>query len=531
MFSHWTVSKKIGGVVAVGLIFLLVIGTIAYTNAKKMKEGSDEVVRSYQLLEEEAIVLSLLKDAETGQRGYLITGEARYLEPYNHAVASMSSEVSKFKEATSTPEQRLRVEELDSLIAPKLAELKETIDLRTNSGFEAAQKVVLEDRGKQAMDNIRAKMNEIDNAARALLRQRAEEGNSITANTLNTILFGTLFALMISGCLALFVTRGVNTSLRQSISELTEGAEQVASAANQISSTSQSLAQGSSEQAASLEETSASSEEINSMARKNAETSHSAADLVEQSQQKFVETDHALKLMIVAMNDINASSDKVAKIIKVIDEIAFQTNILALNAAVEAARAGQAGMGFAVVADEVRTLAQRCAQAARDTASLIEESIEKSNEGKVKVDQVATSIRTITEESGRVKIMVGEVSVGSQEQTRGIEQVARALTQMEQVTQRSAASAEESAAAAEELTAQSASLMEVVAQFGSMVGGGTSRTQQHGSAPIRRHVASALTQALSRKSLNHKSTQAPKSADRYSRSFPMEAMEKEFSEI
>src|SRR5437764_246962 len=146
-------------------------------------------------------------------------------------------------------------------------------------------------------------------------------------------------------------------------------------------------------------------------------------------------------------------------------------SVRALNAAVEAARAGEAGMGFAVVADEVRNLAQRCAQAAKDTAGLIEESIAKSNDGKTKVDQVAVAIRFITEESARVKTLVDEVSLGSLEQTRGIEQIAKALTQMEQVTQQSAANAEESAAAAEELTAQASTLMEVVHQLSAMVGG------------------------------------------------------------
>ena len=155
-----------------------------------------------------------------------------------------------------------------------------------------------------------------------------------------------------------------------------------------------------------------------------------------------------------------------------IDEIAFQTNILALNAAVEAARAGEAGMGFAVVADEVRNLAQRCAQAAKDTAALIEESITKSNDGKVKVDQVATAIRTITEESAKVKTLVDEVNRGSQEQARGIEQIGKALAQMDQVTQQTAANAEESASAAEELNAQSEALKEVVEGLTTMVGGG-----------------------------------------------------------
>ena len=179
--------------------------------------------------------------------------------------------------------------------------------------------------------------------------------------------------------------------------------------------------------------------------------------------------------MITSMEEIGASSNKISKIIKVIDEIAFQTNILALNAAVEAARAGEAGMGFAVVAEEVRNLAQRSAQAAKDTASLIEDSILKSGEGSRKLGQVAGSIQAITDGAGKVKTLVDEVEASSKEQAQGIEQISKAIAQMDTVTQQTAANAEESASASEELNAQSQALMAVVDQLQTLVGAGSAQ--------------------------------------------------------
>lgn len=267
-----------------------------------------------------------------------------------------------------------------------------------------------------------------------------------------------------------FAMRRATGKLQRTASELGQAARQVAGAASQVSSASNSLAQGASEQAASLEETSASSAEVSAMANKNTELSCAAAELVTQSQHRFEQTSQALEHTVVAMGEIAAQSGKISKIIKAIDEIAFQTNILALNAAVEAARAGEAGMGFAVVADEVRNLAQRSAQAARDTASLIEESIAKSNDGKSKVDQVAAAIGAIIGEAAKVKTLMDQMSTGGSEQARGTEQISRAITQMEQVTQTTAANAEEGAAAAEELNAQSVTLREIMERLTEMVG-------------------------------------------------------------
>ncbi len=295
--------------------------------------------------------------------------------------------------------------------------------------------------------------------------------DSAVSSTVTGLIVAALLAVLLGAAIGFFIVRGTNQVLRGAVTDLREGSEQVVSAAGQVSSSAQSLSQGATEQAASLEETSASMEEMASMTRKNAENATQAATLVAGVAQQVTDSNAALTEMVSSMAAIKESSNKVAKIIKTIDEIAFQTNILALNAAVEAARAGEAGMGFAVVADEVRNLAQRSAQAAKDTAGLIEESIVRSQEGAEKVQEVATAIGAITESVTQVKGIVDEVRQASQQQTQGIDQVSQAITQMEKVTQTTAATAEESAAASEELNAQAETSIQVVGRLEALVGG------------------------------------------------------------
>jgi methyl-accepting chemotaxis protein/methyl-accepting chemotaxis protein-1 (serine sensor receptor) len=271
--------------------------------------------------------------------------------------------------------------------------------------------------------------------------------------------------------------------LQATASEIRESAAQVLQLSRMVATSSQSLSQGATEQAASLEETSASMEEMASMTRKNAENATEATRLVTDVAQQVVASNVALGEMVASMTSIKESSNKVAKIIKTIDEIAFQTNILALNAAVEAARAGEAGMGFAVVADEVRNLAQRSAQAARDTAGLIEESISRSQEGVGKVEQVESAIQAITASVQSVKVIVEDVRESSHQQTQGIDQVSQAIAQMERVTQSTAATAEESAAASEELNAQAEASIAVVEKLDAgWSKGAASQPARHASA-------------------------------------------------
>jgi methyl-accepting chemotaxis protein len=278
-------------------------------------------------------------------------------------------------------------------------------------------------------------------------------------------------ALFLGVFLAWLISRSIITPLRAISDTLAAGAEQTAAASGQISTASQTLAEGAAEQAASLEETGASLEEMASMTKRNSDNAQLAKTTAMQARKSADDGADQVKVLLTAMDSIKAASTDITKILKTIDEIAFQTNILALNAAVEAARAGEAGAGFAVVADEVRNLAQRCATAARETAAKIEDSVKKSHEGADISSEVARSFGEIQRRVRDLDQLVGEIAAASQEQNQGIGQVNLAVTQMDRVTQSNAASAEESASASEELNAQAEALKDAVTGLLKMIGG------------------------------------------------------------
>jgi len=319
-----------------------------------------------------------------------------------------------------------------------------------------------------------------------------------TTRTANWIVIGlTLLAVLAGATLAWLITGGLNRLLYRVAGEIDRASEEISLASGKISSSGHTLAQGASEQAASLEETSASLEEIASMTRRNAEHADNAKKLAAQTRSAADTGFNDMRDMSQAMDAIKSSSDNIGKIIKTIDEIAFQTNILALNAAVEAARAGEAGMGFAVVADEVRNLAQRSAQAARETADKIQDSITRSQHGVEISAKVAASLREIVEKARTVDELLGQIAAASVEQSQGITQVNSAVNQLDQVTQTNAGSAEENAGAAENLNTQAAALKSAVGALAELVGG-LSRppgrlpltTQADGEAPARLQFSS-----------------------------------------
>ena len=281
-----------------------------------------------------------------------------------------------------------------------------------------------------------------------------------------------LGVVFLAGVVVFLIAQSIVKPVTRISGGLSDGATQVASASGQVASSSQTLAEGSSEQAASLEETSSSLEEMASMTKQNADNAAQADGLMKETNGVVKKANESMVELTTSMADISHASEETSKIIKTIDEIAFQTNLLALNAAVEAARAGEAGAGFAVVADEVRNLAMRAADAAKNTASLIETTVKKVNDGSELVQKTSEAFKEVEERSVKVGSLVEEIATASHEQSEGIDQVNRAVGEMDRVVQQNAASAEESSSASQEMSAQAESMHGLVRELVSLVTGG-----------------------------------------------------------
>ncbi len=269
---------------------------------------------------------------------------------------------------------------------------------------------------------------------------------------------------------AMWVVHDIGRKLRLMARRLLEGFGQVEGAAGRLSQSSQSLAQGAAEQSTSLAETSPVMEQAVAATQSNAENARAASAVMATVDERVREGNRTLDQMTACMAGITASGAKISRIIRVIDELAFQTNILALNAAVEAARAGEAGLGFAVVAGEVRNLAQRSAQAARDTGELIESSISQSGQGAGRLQEVARAIHAVTQSAAQARQLIGQVDLTSGEQTQRIGRISDAARQIERVTQQSSALSEQNAATSRELAAQAVAMRSIVEELEVLVG-------------------------------------------------------------
>ncbi|MBE9537164.1 MAG: hypothetical protein IMF07_08290, partial [Proteobacteria bacterium] len=367
---------------------------------------------------------------------------------------------------------RARVEEMAEIHEKKFEPASEAMLGQVARLVEVRAEIGAAD---EAADEIGSQMSEI---LEGVEDGAKEELSSISANVVSdiaqstkTMITGIVIGFVIALALGILLSRSIVRPISRAIDEIEGGADQVASASAQLSSSSQSLSEGATEQAASLEETSASLEEISSTIQQSSDNANQARQLATVARETADKGASSVKNLVVAVDEINKSSDEVSKIIKVIDEIAFQTNLLALNAAVEAARAGEHGKGFAVVAEEVRNLAGRSAEAAKNTASLIEGSTAKAKEGSDLANEAGVVLDEIVTNVTKVSDLIADIASASREQAEGINQVTTAITQMDQVTQQNSALSEESASASEELNSQSETLKELVFDMVSVISG------------------------------------------------------------
>ncbi|HEX4228737.1 MAG TPA: methyl-accepting chemotaxis protein [Bryobacteraceae bacterium] len=394
------------------------------------------------------------------------------------AVRSHEREYSKLPADSQDRELTHNFESSLDLVSSSVAEISEL----SHQGKKDDAVTALHERLLPAFDAIANLEQRRTSVRLATASDLASSASGFGGSSLVAVWIGSGIALAVCVLLCLYSRRRVFRELLAIVASFEENANRLAACVSQVSSSGHTLSNGCSQQAASIEEISSSVEEMSAMTLRNSENSARASSMMADTSSQISRSNVALKDMIASMEAIQASSEKVAKINRTIDEIAFQTNILALNAAVEAARAGDAGMGFAVVADEVRNLAQRSAAAAKDTAILIEEAIENTQKGSRKLDQVASVIKAITEGGGHVGNLLEEVKEASSQQAQGIAQVSQAIVHVSKITQQAAAGAEESAAASEELGEQARSILKGIQSLQALAG--LSKTQSFSSQEI-----------------------------------------------
>jgi methyl-accepting chemotaxis protein len=472
----WTLGQKLILSFAGMAVMAIIVGLTGWWAGSALNGGVERLAgvsgRAMQLAGE---IRFLVADLQARERLVVIAAakqDAAVMKAEVEAIGQSASRLQKavtgIEQTNTSDEVAAKTRGLNTAVAAWAKQWDKTRELAMS--FDAMGASDATEAGRGFGDTARAlavDIQAIEEQAFTADRTRAASVYAGARLFLGTsLLITALFAIGI----CLFVRRSV-TTLSGSAGQLRTGADEVLETSRQVALAAQQLSRGVSQQAASLEETSASMEEMASMTRRNADHSHEAARLMGTAETAVAKANETLAEMTTSMTNIKESSRKVAKIIKTIDEIAFQTNILALNAAVEAARAGEAGMGFAVVADEVRNLAQRSAQAAKDTTDLIEESIARSDRGAARVERVAASIDDITHSVSSVKSLIDQVSEASREQANGFQQVSQALTQMEQATQVNASTAEQSSATGEQLRHQAQNSMAAVQQLETLVGG------------------------------------------------------------
>jgi methyl-accepting chemotaxis protein len=446
----WTFGRKIAAGFTLAFLLLLGIGGVAYRSISLLTSTSQLVTHTHQVLEHIAEILSLLKDAETGQRGYIITGDEAFLEPYQAAISGVPSVVKELRQLTSdNADQQARLDKTEPLIAAKLAELKQTIDMRKKGSLEETAKIVRSGEGKKHMDELRVVLGQMEREERDLLKQRAEEVEAAASGAKLTIVFGTVFCLLFVTATAFFITRSLSGQIGSAVRHVQSSSAELQSAANQQASGAKESSTAMNEITTTISELLATSRQIAESAQRVAhvaEETSTAARAGDSTVQKTHESVSGIKrqvdLIVTHMLDLGKKSQQIGGILEIINELAEQTNILAINATIEASGAGDAGKRFAVVADEIRKLADRVGGSTKEIRGLIEEiraavntTVMATEGGSKAVDlgarqfvEVTAALKQITDLLGTTTAAAREIELSTKQQTTAVEQVNMAVS-------------------------------------------------------------------------------------------------------
>jgi methyl-accepting chemotaxis protein len=480
----WTFGRRIVVGFMFPLLLLLGIGAVAYRSISSLTDTSRLVAHSQQVLGDIAEVLSLLKDTETGQRGYIITGDEAYLEPYQAGVAGAPAVVKNLRQLTAdNPNQQTRLDQAEPLIAAKLAELKRTIELRRKGDVDEAVKVVRGDEGRKYMVALRAVLDQMEHDEREQLKVRTVDAEASASNAKSAIVVGTAFCLVLVAATALFLTRSLSKQIGSAVRHVQSSSAQLQSAANQQAAGAKESSTAMNEINTTISELQATSRQIAESAQRVAnvaEETSSAARAGDQTVQKSHESVSGVKrqvdLIVTHMLDLGKKSQQIGGVLEIINELAEQTNILAINATIEASGAGDAGKRFAVVADEIRKLADRVGGSTKEIRVLIEEiraavntTVMATEGGSKAADfgarqfvEVTAALKRITDLLGTTTQAAREIELSTKQQSTAVEQVNVAVSQVARASKETEVSANETLQTAGQLAGLSRELMRLV---------------------------------------------------------------------
>jgi methyl-accepting chemotaxis protein len=484
--QSWTFGRKIAFGFGLSVTMLLIVGGVAYRSTDALIENNEKVTHSHEVMETLGHVLSLMKDAETGQRGYVLTGNDSYLEPYAAAGGAVSKAIGVLRTLTAdNPRQQSRIAQADSLIDAKLAELKRTIDLRRNQGFDAALKVVETGEGKKAMDDLRTVLAAMDGEERELLKERGDAAEAGAKAAESTIAIGALLSLLFVSVAGFVITSSLNRQLGSAVSSIRSSSAELQAAATQQATGSREQSSATSEVSTTIRELLSTSRQIAESAQRVAriaeETAAGARDgdqTVQRAQEAIGGIKRQVDLVVAHMLELGKKSQQAGGILEIINELAEQTNILAINATIEAAGAGEAGKRFAVVADEIRKLADRVGGSTKEIRGLIEDiraavntTVMATEVGTKAVDagtrqfaDVTTSFRHIAGLVATTTDAAREIELSTKQQTTAVEQVNIAISNVAQATKETEASSSQTLQTVTQLTGLSRDLLQLVQQ-------------------------------------------------------------------